>query len=108
LLSAPLTISSGVIGSIAVETPDGDLDGSAMQSIRAFITNLAATVAEVCEGQTQLRRRVDELGVLYKLSSMLVGATTVDAVLKSALESAVSMLNAAAGSIRILDDDRRA
>lgn len=107
MFSAPLTISAGVIGSICVETPVG-LDDSGAESIREFITNLAATVAEVCEGQTQLRRRIDELGVLYKLSSMLVGATTVDSVLKSALESAVSMLNAAAGSIRILDDDRRA
>ncbi len=105
-LNAPLTISSGVIGSISVEIAGDHVDPEHHGNIREFITNLAATVAEVCEGQTQLRRRVDELGVLYRLSSMLVGATTVDAVLKNALESAVSMLGASAGSIRILDAER--
>lgn len=106
-LSAPLTISGGIIGSINAEIPGDHIDPEAHDNIREFITNLAATVAEVCEGQTQLRRRVDELAVLYKLSSLLVGATTVDAVLKSALESAISTLRADAGSIRILDPDRR-
>ncbi len=106
LLSAPLTVAGAVIGSITVAMAGDHIDPEHHHDIEEFINSLAATVAEICEGQNQLRRRVDELGVLYRLSSMLVGATTVDAVLKSALESAASMLQADAGSIRILDVER--
>lgn len=105
-LTAPLRTVAGVIGAITVALPETAPDPAIHSNIEEFIVNLAATVAEVCDGQLLLRRRVDELGVLYKLSSMLVGATTVDAVLKAALDSAVSMLHADAGSIRILDQER--
>jgi len=107
-ITMPVTLSVGVIGSISVAIADDHAeDAEARASAQEFVGLLAATVAETCEDQLQLRRRVDELGVLYKLSSMLVGANTVDAVLKAAIESAASMLGADAGAIRIFDSERR-
>lgn len=103
-LSAPIAIGPAVIGAIAVNLPADPIDPAQRDTIDDFITHLAASVAESCDHQLQLQRRIDELGVLYKLSSMLVGATTVDAVLDSTIESAVATLNADAGTIRILDD----
>lgn len=105
--AAPLIVGGRSIGSLSVHTAGDLADPTSDSPAVEFVTNLAATVAEVCQGQANLRRRVDELGVLYRLSSMLVGATTVDAVLKTAIESAVEILGAAdAGSVRILDDER--
>jgi len=105
--SAALIVGGRAIGSITVDTASDHADPAARSGATRFVTNLAATVAEVCQGQADLRRRVAELGVLYRLSSMLVGATTVDAVLNTAVESAVRTLHADAGAVRILDEERR-
>lgn len=104
--SAPLIVSGRRIGAIAVDTARDHVDPSLRRGAVRFIDNLAATVAEVCQGQADLRRRVGELGALYRLSSMLVGATTVDAVLEAAVDAAVRLTGADAGSVRTLDEDR--
>ncbi len=105
--AAPLVVDDRAIGSIALEWTAAAPDPALRPAVETFLTHLAATVAEVCRGQVDLRRRVEELGVLYRLSSMLVGATTVDAVLDAALHAAVQTLGADAGSIRIIDDEHR-
>jgi len=103
---APLRISTGKLGTLwAQETEAADPDHQ--EAVESFLTHLASTVSEVCEGQIQLSRRVDELGVLYRLSSMLVGATSVDAVVEAALRSVVEVLEVDAGTVRILDEEDR-
>lgn len=69
------------------------------------VRHLASTVSEVCENQYELRHRVRELEVLYRLSEHLARASDVQEVLTIALDSAMDVLDLDAGSIVLFDDE---
>ncbi len=104
----PLTISTGDLG--ALVTPATDAPGTPPSPDRAPLHRamalLAASVAEICESQTLLRQRIDELDALYRLSGLLVQAGDVDRLLTVALDLAIDALRADAGSIALIEEDR--
>jgi sigma-B regulation protein RsbU (phosphoserine phosphatase) len=81
------------------------LQPDAPKSLVTSIGHLATTVSEVCDREFELRHRVQELEVLYKLSEHLARATDVQEVLNIALDSALDVLNLDAGSIVLFDDE---
>lgn len=105
--SAPLTLSTGVIGELAALGGDGSGPPSGVdrpEDVRRFVGLLASIVSELCEREMQLRRRVDELEALRRLSTLLAGAGETDALLHVAIRSAVELLGADAGTVRAFDD----
>ncbi|MGD9693580.1 MAG: PP2C family protein-serine/threonine phosphatase [Phycisphaerales bacterium] len=103
--SAPLALSSGLIGTLAIPASTGPAVPEAARSgVERFLTLLASIVSEICERELQLRHRVEELEVLRRLSGLLVGASDTNALLDVAIRSAVEMLDADAGAVRVLDD----
>lgn len=102
--AAPLVVDSEVVGHIAITGPASADDGRRALLDR-FIDLLARTVSEVCQRETDQRRRAEELQSLYKLSSLLVGAGAVGAMLEAGLREAASVLGADAGVVRLIDDE---
>ncbi len=106
--AVPLRISTGMLGAIVcclprqilsarVETPEAQR----LQSIRRTMVLLASSVCDVCEAQVSLRKRVRELDALYRLGSLLNSAGSVDHLLQVALDLAMQVIGADAGSIAI-------
>ncbi len=72
-----------------------------------FLYLLANSIARLCYGDFQLRRRVDELAALYKLSTVLAGHRNLQHVLDTAVQAAAEVMKVKAVSIRLLDDAGR-
>ncbi|TVQ32620.1 MAG: GAF domain-containing protein [Phycisphaeraceae bacterium] len=105
---APLVAASQQIGAIVMPAPPGfDAIGAGGEPdvFRRMIRHLAQTVSEACDREVAQRQRAEELQALYRLSSLLVGAGGVDAMLDAGLRSAIEVLEADAGAVRLYEDD---
>lgn len=107
----PMRISTGVLGAIVACLPKraflssvGSPDAPKFQSIRRALLLMASILCDVCESQVALRRRVLELDALYRLSSLLTAARDADELLEIALDLAMQVLRADAGSIALIAD----
>ncbi len=103
VLIVPLKISTGLIGAIACRLPRID-DSHRLAHIRRSLLLLASSVCDVCEAQVLLSKRVRELDALFRLSGLLSGAGDLDEMLNLALDLAMQVLRADAGSIALLED----
>jgi len=94
-------IGALVIGSEAApptERPPDDL-------LRFAVEMLASTVSEFCEQSLEIGESHAELRILFRLSSLLVAARGIGAILHAALNSCVEAFSVDAGAVHLLDDD---
>ncbi len=110
----PISIGDESIGAVVVypdhskHAPDGIEAGfetshdAIVQSIGKLI---ADTASEMCTGVSELQYKVNEIGVLYKLSSLLVRGGRVSDMLGLTLELALEFLGLDAGAIMLLPED---
>lgn len=104
--AAALQVNGRTIGRLAIPSlEDLDDDGARREIAERFVTHLALTVSEVCEREFEQRRRAEELQTLYRLSSMLVGAGAVETMVRTGLRSAIDLLGADVGVIRLKDEE---
>lgn len=76
-----------------------------MRPAADFLQFLSNALAARCYQEVQLRDRVDELSVLYRVSSMLEGTDDLTAVLNKCVALIAEVLQVKAASIRLLDED---
>lgn len=117
LFAAHLRLSSGIIGAIVMAVPTSVVDERVVmtgeggelrvliRSLETALRRLASAISEGCEAQLSLKSRVQELGALYRLSSLLVQTGDSDRVLTVALDLAMQVLRADAGSIALLPEN---
>ena len=67
---------------------------------------LARQLARLCDQGRALRERLEELDVLNRLSALLAGHRDLQHILDTAARSAVEVLNAKAGSLRLYDESK--
>lgn len=122
LFMVTLRISTGVLGAIVTPLEHVDDVGfdadhpprratetgaravrRAGESLRRALTLLGSSVSEVCEAQVSVWNRVHELEALYRLSSMLAQAGNVDDLLAAALDLAIDVLHADAGTLAVIE-----
>ncbi|MBN8598812.1 MAG: SpoIIE family protein phosphatase [Planctomycetes bacterium] len=102
----PLVVEGRSIGSFAVSPFASDKsDDESRASLNRVVTLLGATTSELCERELDLRHRVKEASALYKLSTMLPRATSVDRVLQVALELALDVLELDGGAVVLVPED---
>jgi serine phosphatase RsbU (regulator of sigma subunit) len=105
-LSVPLMVEGRSIGSFAVSAFASDQsDEESRKSLNRVVTLLGATTSELCEHELDLRHRVKEASALYKLSTMLPRATSVDRVLQVALELALDVLELDCGGVVLVPEE---
>lgn len=104
--SVPLVVEGRRIGALAISTFASDQSNDeAKQSLKRVVSLLGATTSELCERELDLRHRVREAGALYKLSTMLPRATSVDRVLQVALELALDVLDLDCGGVVLVPEE---
>jgi len=90
------------IGELVVEP--GEPAGGSRERIVEIVGLLASAAGDVCGSITDAEARVHELDVLYRLTSLLVRAHSVERVLAAVLDAALEILELDAGSIVVLPE----
>jgi sigma-B regulation protein RsbU (phosphoserine phosphatase) len=104
----PLRIANRPMGGLLVAPgAEQPADVERMDRVTGAAALLALTVVELCNREVSLRRRNAELDVLFRLSSLFVGAGNLDEVLRIALDSSKQILGVDAGTIHLLERDDR-
>lgn len=102
----PIRAQGVAIGEIVVEAGVPRAGGGSRAQLIGAIEHLARASGELCEDVIELRDRVRELGVLYRLSSLLAeGQADLRAMLGVVLDSALEVLGLDAGSIVLFPED---
>jgi sigma-B regulation protein RsbU (phosphoserine phosphatase) len=73
--------------------------------LEALVRLLASITGEFCHEASEMHSRIRELGALFRLSSLLAEADSVDRLLSVALDLALSVLALDAGSIVLFPAD---
>ncbi len=102
-VEVPLLVEGARIGSLVMTGWAGD--NADYQHTRSILALLGRAASELCADVSELRGRVKELGVLERLSSLLVGGGDPADVLKAAFGSALEVLGLDAGSLVLLPED---
>jgi sigma-B regulation protein RsbU (phosphoserine phosphatase) len=100
-------VEGSIIGALLIQ---GAIDGGegrsdSRASLRVLAPLLATVAADFCRHELDLRHRVQEVQTLYRLSSMLTRATTMESILQTCLDSAIDVLELDAGSIVLFEGD---
>ena len=102
----PISTEDQVLGSVIVyPIADAHQDATPSHVIDRIGSLIAMTASEMCSDVSQLRYRINEIGVLYKLSSLLVRGGRVPDMLGLTLELALEVLELDAGAIMLLPED---
>ncbi|HLO41592.1 MAG TPA: SpoIIE family protein phosphatase [Phycisphaerales bacterium] len=101
----PLRVSGETIGWLAVSQGSPSLATDARDRLEHVVTLVASAAAELCENGLELRHRLRELTVLYRLNALLTRTHDVSAILETALDSALDVLELDAGAIMLLPED---
>jgi len=106
--SAPIRVDGEAIGSLALGAVAPAADGeTAGAGVERFLTLLASIVSELCEREVALNRQVNRMSALQKIASTLVGAGGLQETLDTGLQTAIELLGADAGTLRLLDASGR-
>ncbi len=100
---APLLVEGARIGSLVMS--GGTVDEASLAHARAILSLLGRAASELCADVSELRGRVKELGVLERLSSLLVAGGDTEQMLRAAFESALEVLGLDSGSLVLLPED---
>lgn len=100
--NVPIIIEGKTIGAFILEpSDDAPVDNVAAVQL---LYHWANGITRVGYQELELRQRMDELGTLYKLSTLLSTHRNLQQVLDSAAKSAAQALRVKACSIRLLDE----
>jgi len=99
----PVVVKGETIGSIVVSPNSPNAEPTPV--VVRIGELIAMTAIERCTDVAELRHRLQEIGLLYELSSMLVRGGRVKDTLKVSLESAMRTLRLDAGAIMLLPED---
>lgn len=102
----PVIVSDEQLGCIVIHPHDQEHTQSAL--INQIAELIAKTAGEMCTDVANLRYRISEVGVLYRLSSLLVRGGRVHDTLQLTLEMALDVLGLDAGAIMLLPEDSEA
>ncbi len=102
--SAPIRVDEHTIGAL---TLGADLANDKREETQRFLTLLASIVSELCDREVQLSEQIGRLKALQTIASTLVGAGGVQESIDVGLRTAIELLGADAGTLRLLDASGR-
>lgn len=108
-LAIGMVVDGVVIGSLALtppaESPPVAIDPATKAHLTRAAAWLATVAADFCRQELDLKHRVQEIQALYRISSMLTRATSLEALLQTSLDSALEVLELDAGAIVLFERD---
>jgi len=103
-LAFPIEVGGESIGELTISPRAPDQPAAPPDPV-PVVELLARTASEFCEQELRVRNRARELGALERLTAMLVGVVDSDAVINTALDSALDVLALDAGSVVVFRRD---
>ncbi len=104
---APIVVQGAQLGAIVlgdhIPVPPSPDDPTIPAT--GFLLDLADTIAQLCHHALQLRNRVDELAVVYEISSVLAKRAKLQEVLDTATRQLVETMGLRAASLRLFDEE---
>lgn len=101
----PLIAGDRPIGWLVLGPGEPTTPGVAREQLERTLGSLAQAAGELCNQELQLRNRIREVELMYRLSALLVGSADAERVVVEALDSALEVLGLDAGSLVLLGDD---
>lgn len=101
----PITVGGDAIGSLVLDAGDPRLADDARRHLEHVLALVSSASAELCEYGLEVRHRLRELTVIYRLTSLLARSTDVQQVLETALDAAIDVMELDAGAIMLLPED---
>ena len=101
----PILIADEAIGAVVVYPLKAGSSSKSHEMIKHIGKLIAVTASEMCSDVSLLRYRIKEIGVLYKLSSLLAQGGRVRDMLGLTLELALEVLDLDAGAIMLLPEN---
>ncbi len=102
----PLRTAGRIVGALTL--PPAAARPAEEDRLTRTLALVAQTVGELCDQEVQARRRGTELQALYELSSLLVAAHDVSAILDASLRAAAMFFSADAGTVHLFDHESHA
>lgn len=106
-LEAPIIVQGTRLGAIVLgdRIPMPPSPDEPAVPAAGFLQDLADTIAQLCHYALQLRNRVDELAVVYEISSVLAKRAKLQEVLDTATRQLVDTMGLRAASLRLFDEE---
>jgi len=101
---APVMVGGSEAGSLVLVHPAGEY-GANDTNTRNLLELLAEVVGGLCQRESMLRDRIDELGLLHKLTAEFTTQNDLQKVLDTVAATVVEVLDAKGCLIRLLSDD---
>lgn len=111
--TAPIVVDDQRLGTIRIRSMDSNgrdphpvaLPEPLRMAAAALLQRWATGIAQACHQEHQLRQRVEELTLLFRLSTLLSERRSLQEVLETAARSTAELLSAKAASIGLLDEN---
>ena len=103
-ITIPIDVLGEQLGAVIISRID-EVDENLCAVYEQIGRLIAVTASEMCTDVAQLRHRVNEVAVLYKLSSLLAKGGRVGDMLGLTLDLALEVLDLDAGAIMLLPED---
>ncbi len=104
-IEAPILVGAEAIGRV-VACPSSAPVGRAGRFNVEFIGLMADVIGRLCDRESQLRTRIDQLATLYHVTAEFTGMSELQSVLDRATSAVVNVLSAQSCAIRLLSEDR--
>ncbi len=99
----PVRVGEAIIGSVVVGP--GEPEHGTRSLVERVGELITSVTREMCADVAELRLRIKEIEVLYRLNALLVAGGRVDETLGLALDAALEALDLDAGAIMLLPED---
>ena len=109
----PIRMGDEVVGRIVLESSDPAMDltgaapGAPATRLLRLLGLMAGMISRLCDRESQLRTRMEELAALYRLTGEFTAQRDLQGVLDTVAATVVDVLKAKSCSIRLLSEDRK-
>ncbi len=101
----PVVIGGEVLGSLELHVSDEEGKAGDPRRGSDFLSLMGSVISRLWDREKELHARVDELGVLYRLSAEFSSQRDLQSVLDLVAKTVVEVLKARGCSIRLLSED---
>lgn len=106
LLNAPLLVETQVAGVITLICPPHYKLNSWQQQLFGLLSSGIGNLARLIENLSLTRQRLGQLGLFYQMGQALVSTFDLSQLLHDTMQLAASVINAAASSLMLVEEDR--
>jgi signal transduction histidine kinase len=107
LLNAPLLSKARITGSISLVCPSTYELSRFQRQLLSWLSRGIGNLAELMENLSLIQQRLSQLGLFYQMGQALVSTYDLSQLLQDTMQMAASVIDAAASSLMLVDEERK-